>query len=152
MAIGLGRLWHGVQCIVASCRLAMPPDSCTIRLREQPGLGKLPPQKWGVGLWGGCTTFARMIRVLLGEGHIALTGSKRLLLAETDHIRLEAHYPNTLRVRHFVACHQPHAVLLHIAMPVVNGPQGLRSMRKAGSAVPVLMFAGIADNERVFQA
>jgi DNA-binding NarL/FixJ family response regulator len=93
-----------------------------------------------------------MIRVILFEDNGDLADSIRLLLAETDDMRLVAHFGNAHRAEQHVRHHRPDVVLMDIDMPGTNGLEGLRAIRASNGQALVLMFTVMEDNENVFQA
>lgn len=92
------------------------------------------------------------IRVLIYDDNEALRNSIRLLVeAETD-FELLAMMPNAETVETDLKEMQPDVVLMDIDMPVVNGVEAVKRIRKINAELPVIMLTVFDDNENIFNA
>lgn len=92
------------------------------------------------------------IRVLIYDDNEALRNSIRLLVeAETD-FELLATMPNAETVETDLKEMQPDVVLMDIDMPVVNGVEAVKRIRKINADLPVIMLTVFDDNENIFNA
>lgn len=92
------------------------------------------------------------IRVLIYDDNEALRNSIRLLVeAETD-FELLATMPNAETVETDLKEMQPDVVLMDIDMPVVNGVEAVKRIRKINAELPVIMLTVFDDNENIFNA
>lgn len=92
------------------------------------------------------------IRVLIYDDNEALRNSIRLLVeAETD-FELLAMMPNAETVETDLKQMQPDVVLMDIDMPVVNGVEAVKRIRKINAELPVIMLTVFDDNENIFNA
>ena len=93
-----------------------------------------------------------LIRVLLFEDNEDFIDSLSELMHDTSDIELCAIYRNCKDVVRHVHYFNPDIVIMDIDMPVLNGLEGLRTIRANGLEVIVVMLTVFDDNDRVFKA
>jgi DNA-binding NarL/FixJ family response regulator len=92
------------------------------------------------------------IRVLLYDDNEALRASMEALLSEKPEFELLATMPNAETVITDIREFKPDVVLMDIDMPVVNGVEAVRNIRKVNEQLPVIMLTIFDDNENIFNA
>jgi DNA-binding NarL/FixJ family response regulator len=98
------------------------------------------------------THSAMPIRVIIYEDNQDLRDGLSVLLGNAESIELVGAFANCEKVRAQVESLRPHAVLMDIDMPVVNGMAGLKTIRQHFPEVNVLMLTVFEQNEYVFEA
>ena len=92
------------------------------------------------------------IRVLLYDDNEALRASMEALLSEKPEFELLAAMPNAETVVTDIREFKPDVVLMDIDMPIVNGVEAVRNIRKVNEQLPVIMLTIFDDNENIFNA
>jgi DNA-binding NarL/FixJ family response regulator len=92
------------------------------------------------------------IRVLIYDDNEALRASMEALLAEKPEFELLAAMPNAETVVTDIREFKPDVVLMDIDMPIVNGVEAVRNIRKVNEQLPVIMLTIFDDNENIFNA
>jgi DNA-binding NarL/FixJ family response regulator len=91
-------------------------------------------------------------KIVLYDDNEALGQSIRLMLDEEPDMEVIAFFQNAESVTHDIELLQPDVVLMDIDMPVVNGVEAVKKIRKINPIVPVLMLTVFDDNNNVFNA
>ena len=91
-------------------------------------------------------------RVLLYDDNEALRLSIESLVNEQRDLQLLAAMPNAETVEIDIRELQPDVVLMDIDMPVVNGVEAVRRIRKINVSLPIIMLTVFDDNENIFNA
>ena len=91
-------------------------------------------------------------RVLLYDDNEALRLSIESLVNEQRDLQLLAAMPNAETVEIDIRELQPDVVLMDIDMPVVNGVEAVRRIRKLNVSLPIIMLTVFDDNENIFNA
>lgn len=92
------------------------------------------------------------IKVLIYDDNEALRSSMRLLIESEQDMLLQALMPNAETVETDIREMQPDVVLMDIDMPVVNGVEAVKRIRKLNESIPVIMLTVFDDNENIFNA
>ncbi|MEO5563027.1 MAG: response regulator transcription factor [Chitinophagaceae bacterium] len=92
------------------------------------------------------------IKILLYDDNEALRASMEALLTENPEFDLLAAMPNAETVITDLQEMKPDVVLMDIDMPIVNGVEAVRSIRKINQQLPVIMLTIFDDNENIFNA
>lgn len=92
------------------------------------------------------------IKVLVYDDNDALRDSLELLFAADESAELLMIMPNAETVETDVRELKPDVVLMDIDMPVVNGVEAVKRIRKINSGLPVIMLTVFDDNENIFNA
>jgi DNA-binding NarL/FixJ family response regulator len=92
------------------------------------------------------------IRVLLYDDNEALRASMQELIAEQQEFELLAAMPNAETVVTDIGEFKPDVVLMDIDMPVVNGVEAVKNIRRVNEQLPVIMLTIFDDNENIFNA
>jgi DNA-binding NarL/FixJ family response regulator len=92
------------------------------------------------------------IRVLIYDDNEALRASMEALLSEKPGFELLAAMPNAETVVTDIREFKPDVVLMDIDMPIVNGVEAVRNIRKVNEQLPVIMLTIFDDNENIFNA
>ena len=92
------------------------------------------------------------IKVLIYDDNEALRASMQLLIESEEDMRLLALMPNAETVETDIKELQPDVILMDIDMPVVNGVEAVRRIRKINNQLPVIMLTVFDDNENIFNA
>jgi len=92
------------------------------------------------------------IRVLLYDDNEALRASMEELIAEQKDFELLAAMPNAETVVTDIKEFRPDVVLMDIDMPIVNGVEAVKNIRKVNEQLPVIMLTIFDDNENIFNA
>ncbi len=92
------------------------------------------------------------IKVLVyDDSEILLESISSLMESEPD-IRIIALIPNAETVVTDIKELLPDVVLMDIDMPVVNGVEAVRKIRKINQELPIIMLTVFDDNENIFNA
>jgi DNA-binding NarL/FixJ family response regulator len=92
------------------------------------------------------------IRVLLYDDNEALRASMQELIAEQQEFELLAAMPNAETVVTDIRELKPDVVLMDIDMPIVNGVEAVKNIRRINEQLPVIMLTIFDDNENIFNA
>lgn len=92
------------------------------------------------------------IRVLLYDDNEALRASMEELISEQKEFELLAAMPNAETVVTDIKQFKPDVVLMDIDMPVVNGVEAVKNIRRVNEQLPVIMLTIFDDNENIFNA
>jgi DNA-binding NarL/FixJ family response regulator len=82
----------------------------------------------------------------------ALRVSMEALISEQPDLELLAAMPNAETIVTDMQELKPDVILMDIDMPVVNGVQAVRKVRKINEQLPVIMLTVFDDNENIFNA
>jgi DNA-binding NarL/FixJ family response regulator len=92
------------------------------------------------------------IRILLYDDNEALRASMEALLTEQPEFELLAAMPNAETVITDIKEMKPDVILMDIDMPVINGVEAVKTIRKTYEHLPVIMLTIFDDNENIFNA
>ena len=92
------------------------------------------------------------IRVLIADDHRLVRAGIRALLERLPGMEVIAEAADGREVVQFVEQHQPHLVLMDIAMPGLNGLEATRQVTKRFPSVRVIILSTYGDEEHVSQA
>lgn len=92
------------------------------------------------------------IKILLYDDNEALRMSLEALIEENDDFELMAMMPNAETVETDIKEMKPDVVLMDIDMPVVNGVEAVKKIRKTNDKLPIIMLTVLEDNENIFNA
>ena len=92
------------------------------------------------------------IRVLIADDHRLVRAGIRALLERLPGMDVIAEANDGREVVQFVEQHQPHLVLMDIAMPGLNGLEATRQVTKRFPSVRVIILSTYGDEEHVSQA
>src|SRR3954463_14327575 len=93
-----------------------------------------------------------MIHVLIFEDNKARKEALQMLLQHTDDMVCVGVHDNCANVVEVVEESLPDVVLMDIDMPVVNGIEGLKLIRKHAPQVLIVMQTVFEDNDKIFEA
>jgi DNA-binding NarL/FixJ family response regulator len=94
----------------------------------------------------------KTVRVLLADDHTLVRAGIRALLDELPDVQVVAEATDGRDALNLVKTHQPHVVLMDIAMPGLNGLEATRRMVKEFPRTNVLILSMHASEEYVWQA
>jgi DNA-binding NarL/FixJ family response regulator len=92
------------------------------------------------------------VKILVYDDNEALRLSLGALIAEQPDFDLLAAMPNAETVSADLQDLKPDVILMDIDMPVVNGVQAVRNIRRINEHIPVIMLTVFDDNENIFNA
>jgi DNA-binding NarL/FixJ family response regulator len=92
------------------------------------------------------------VKILIYDDNEALRISMEALISEEPDFELVASIPNAETIVTDIKELKPDVVLMDIDMPVVNGVQAVRNIRKVDQNLPVIMLTVFDDNENIFNA
>jgi len=92
------------------------------------------------------------VKILIYDDNEALRISMEALIAEQPDFELLAAMPNAETVTADLKELKPDVVLMDIDMPVVNGVQAVRNIRRIDEDIPIIMLTVFDDNENIFNA
>lgn len=92
------------------------------------------------------------VKILVYDDNEALRLSLGALIAEQADFDLLAAMPNAETVSADLQDLKPDVILMDIDMPVVNGVQAVRNIRRINEHIPVIMLTVFDDNENIFNA
>ena len=92
------------------------------------------------------------VKILIYDDNEALRASMEALISEQPDFELLAAMPNAETVGADLQDLQPDVILMDIDMPVVNGVQAVKKIRKINENIPIIMLTVFDDNENIFNA
>ncbi|MDI9865973.1 response regulator transcription factor [Flectobacillus longus] len=92
------------------------------------------------------------IKIIVYEDNPDLRESLSVLLRGSMGFELVGAFVNCENVEAQVNLYKPDVVLMDIDMPVANGINGLKTIKRIAPHVNVLMFTVFDDNENIFEA
>jgi DNA-binding NarL/FixJ family response regulator len=92
------------------------------------------------------------IRVLIADDHALVRAGVRALLERLSDVQVVAEASDGFEVLDLIEQHEPHLVLMDIAMPGLNGLEATRALAKKHPEVRVVVLSIYADEEHVHQA
>jgi DNA-binding NarL/FixJ family response regulator len=92
------------------------------------------------------------IKIVVYEDNPDLRESLSVLLRGSMGFELVGAFVNCENVESQVNLYKPDVVLMDIDMPVANGINGLKTIKRIAPQVNVLMFTVFDDNENIFEA
>lgn len=92
------------------------------------------------------------VKILIYDDNEALRLSIEALIAEQPDFELLAAMPNAETVSADLQDMKPDVILMDIDMPVVNGVQAVRNIRRINEHIPIIMLTVFDDNENIFNA
>lgn len=93
-----------------------------------------------------------MIRVLIFEDNKARQEALQMLLQHTDDMVCVGIHENCAQVIEVLEGALPDVVLMDIDMPVVNGIEGLKKIRRHSPRVFIIMQTVFENNDKIFEA
>lgn len=92
------------------------------------------------------------INILIYDDNEALRQSLEALLLEQPDFELLAAMPNAETVESDVLQFSPTVILMDIDMPVINGVEAVKRIRKINQQVPIIILTVFDDNTHIFDA
>ncbi|HKZ65961.1 MAG TPA: response regulator transcription factor [Chitinophagaceae bacterium] len=92
------------------------------------------------------------VKILIYDDNEALRLSMEALITEQPDFELLAAMPNAETVTADLQELKPDVILMDIDMPVVNGVQAVKSIRRVNKYIPIIMLTVFDDNENIFNA
>src|SRR5436190_5088215 len=92
------------------------------------------------------------IKVIIFDDNDSLRDSIAMLLRDTADFTLAGSYSHCLDLTENIRDTKPDVVIMDIDMPVMNGIEGVKLIRKNFPSVQVLMLTVFDDDEKVFAA
>ena len=92
------------------------------------------------------------VKILIYDDNEALRISMEALITEQSDFELLAAMPNAETVTADLKELKPDVILMDIDMPVVNGVQAVRNIRRIDEHIPIIMLTVFDDNENIFNA
>lgn len=93
-----------------------------------------------------------MIKILIYEDNSQLREGLTMLIDGNDGFSVVAAFKNCTNIVEEVAAFNPDIILMDIDMPITNGIEGLKQIRKVNTEVKILMLTVFDDNKNVFEA
>ncbi|MCG9900511.1 MAG: response regulator transcription factor [Hydrotalea sp.] len=93
-----------------------------------------------------------MIKILIYEDNSQLREGLTMLIDGSDGFSVVAAFKNCTNIVEEVAAFNPDIILMDIDMPITNGIEGLKQIRKVNTEVKILMLTVFDDNKNVFEA
>lgn len=90
--------------------------------------------------------------ILLYDDNESLRVSMEALISEQPDFELLAAFSNAETVATDILEMKPDVILMDIDMPVVNGVEAVKKIRKTNSTLPIIMLTVFDDNENIFNA
>ncbi len=91
-------------------------------------------------------------KVLLYEDNKELRESLMAYIRFSENLEFLVAFENCEKVEKHLKTYQPDIVLMDIDMPIMNGIEGLKIIRKIDPEIPVLMLTVFEDNEHIVSA
>lgn len=91
-------------------------------------------------------------RLLVYDDNSGRQEALKLLIANTPDMEVVGTRENCSRAEEDIAILQPHIVLMDIDMPVANGIEGLKRIKKVAPEVFIIMQTVFEDEEKIFEA
>jgi DNA-binding NarL/FixJ family response regulator len=92
------------------------------------------------------------VKILIYDDNEALRLSMEALITEQPDFELLAAMPNAETVSADLQDLKPDVILMDIDMPVVNGVQAVKNIRRFNGHIPIIMLTVFDDNENIFNA
>lgn len=92
------------------------------------------------------------VKILIYDDNEALRLSMEALITEQPDFELLAAMPNAETVVIDLKQLSPDVILMDIDMPVVNGVQAVKNIRRINEHIPIIMLTVFDDNENIFNA
>ena len=91
-------------------------------------------------------------KILVYDDNELIRSSLQALLEDEDDFELMALKENPESVNEDIQKFQPDVVLMDIDMPVMNGVEAVKIIRKTDKNLPIIMLTVFDDNEHIFSA
>jgi DNA-binding NarL/FixJ family response regulator len=98
------------------------------------------------------TSLPKTIRVLIADDHRLFAQALEAILVSDERLEVAGHARNGREAVELAAALRPDVVLMDIAMPVMDGFQATREIRKNDPAACILMLTGSNANTDVDRA
>lgn len=98
----------------------------------------------------GATKVARPIRVLLADDHVMVREGTRRILEREDDLEVVAEAGDGRETIDLAAQTLPDVVVVDISMPVMNGIEATKGIKKVSPQTAVLVLTAYDDDEYVF--
>jgi DNA-binding NarL/FixJ family response regulator len=92
------------------------------------------------------------IRILVYDDNIGRQEALKLLISDTTDMEFAGAEENCNTVEHDIASLQPDVVLMDIDMPLVNGIEGLKRIKKLAPNIFIIMQTVFEDEKKIFEA
>jgi DNA-binding NarL/FixJ family response regulator len=92
------------------------------------------------------------IKVLIYDDNESLRASMEALINEDPGLEILASMPNAETVNADIDELKPDVILMDIDMPIVNGVQAVKKIRRISPDLPIIMLTVFDDNENIFNA
>jgi len=92
----------------------------------------------------------KLLRIIIYDDNINVRESIEMLLSTTENMHLIASLENCDNLIADIESSKPDVVLMDIDMPSLNGIEGVKILRTKFPDLPVLMFTGFEEDEKVF--
>ena len=92
------------------------------------------------------------VQILVYDDSDVIRESLRTLLFEEPGFEVIAMLPNAETVETDISELKPDVILMDIDMPVVNGVEAVKRIRKLNPQLPIIMLTVFDDNENIFKA
>lgn len=93
-----------------------------------------------------------MIKILIYEDNPQLREGLTMLIDGSEGFSVLAAFKNCSNVAHEIKTFRPDVILMDIDMPIVNGLEGLKTIRQTDDQVKVLMLTVFDDHQNIFDA
>jgi len=93
-----------------------------------------------------------VLRILLADDEDLIRAGLRTVLADTGEVDVVAEAGDGRSAVELAVAHRPDVALLDVAMPVVDGLEALREIRRVSPATQVLMLTSFGTEENVVEA
>jgi DNA-binding NarL/FixJ family response regulator len=91
-------------------------------------------------------------KIILYDDNETLAQSIKLMLEDEKDMEVLASFSNAETVTADISLLKPDVVLMDIDMPVVNGVEAIKKIRKVNEHLPVIMLTIFEDNDNIFKA
>lgn len=92
------------------------------------------------------------VRILVYDDNIGRQEALKLLIADTPDMEFVGAKENCNTAEHDIARLQPDVVLMDIDMPLVNGIEGLKRIKKLAPNIFIIMQTVFEDEKKIFEA